>query len=280
MNRTLLLLLVSAWGLPSVFSTAAPAATLLPPSFQDATTINLHGRRISSSPNAIVPRWGLMPGVTSVNKPVLLLEKTSCTPSRGTILLFPGGGYRALAIKHEGELVADFLKKQGYDVAVLEYSIGSRPSVRKKALHDAVRAWKLLRSRGSQWGLCPPIGVMGFSAGGHLAARLAHTLDVKDGPSMLALIYPAYLEEHAGPQGIDPSVTPPQVSKARVLIVIGAKDKPGWIKGASSYAETCRRQGQSVTYHLLPGAGHGFGMKPGRTGSASDWEKFLGAFLK
>ena len=95
--------------------------------------VDLKGRQLWESPNPIVPRWGLMPGIIQVSQPVLILRKTSLGNSRGTILLFPGGGYHALAIRHEGELVSDFLNKQGYDVAILEYSIGSSLAIRDKA---------------------------------------------------------------------------------------------------------------------------------------------------
>lgn len=243
--------------------------------------MDLHGKILESSPNPVVPRWGLMPGVTSVKRPILLLRKTSWSKSRGTILVLPGGGYHALAVMHEGLLVTEFLNNQGFDAAILEYSIGAKPSVRNRALRDAHTAWRLLRDRGHEWGLAKPtVGVMGFSAGGHLAARLVHESRPGQWPPMVMLIYPAYLEEHAGPQGIDPGVAPPKDCKSRVFVLIGNQDKPQWVIGAKAYAEACKQNGQWVDFHLLPGAGHGFGMKPDRTGSASQWERLLAKFLK
>jgi acetyl esterase/lipase len=123
------------------------------------------------------------------------------------------------------------------------------------------------------------LGIMGFSAGGHLAARLTHVLGRNHGPDFLVMVYPAYLDEHAGPAGLDPAVAPPKDSKARLFVLFGDKDKPNWIRGASAYADACRQDGQAVEFHLLSGAGHGFGMKPGRTGSASVWERLLKNFL-
>jgi acetyl esterase/lipase len=242
--------------------------------------MDLSGKKLPESPNPIVPRWGMMPGIIRVDHPVLLLRKAATPRPKGTILVLPGGGYSALAVRHEGELVADFLNRQGFDAAILEYSIGHSPKIRMQALGDARKAWKLLGGTPVRAGLsAPPVGVMGFSAGGHLATRLVHSLGKNRSPQMLILIYPAYLEEHAGSRGLDPSVIPPNNTKSRLFVLIGEKDKPNWIRGASAYAEAWRHQGLAVDFHLLPGAGHGFGMKPERTGSASRWERLLSKFL-
>lgn len=243
--------------------------------------IDLSGKKLPESPNPIVPRWGMMPGITRVDHSVMLLSKTADPHSKGTILLFPGGGYSALAIKHEGELVADFLNRKGFDVAILEYSIGRSPRIRGRALADARKAWKLLCGPVASSGLsAPPVGVMGFSAGGHLAARLIHSLGKKRSPEILILVYPAYLEEHAGSLGIDPAVVPRNSTRSRLFVLIGDEDKPDWIRGASAYAEAWRHEGGGADFHLLRGAGHGFGLKPGRAGTASDWELLLASFLK
>ena len=251
------------------------------PALRAEGIVDLKGRQLQESPNLIVPRWGLMPGIIKVSQPVLILRKTSSSHPCGTILLFPGGGYHALAIRHEGELVSDFLNKQGYDVAILEYSIGSSLAVRDKALKDARKAWNLLRKHGKELGLqTKPLGIMGFSAGGHLATRLTHILGRNHQPDFLALIYPAYLDEHAGPKGFDLAVTPPSDSQTKVFVLIGDQDKPQWINGSKAYALACRKNGQEVKFYLLPKTGHGFGMKPDRTGPSSRWEGDLKYFLQ
>lgn len=222
-----------------------------------------------------------MPGIVKVSEPVLVLRKTASVQSRGTVLLLPGGGYHALAISHEGELVSDFLNKQGYDVAILEYSIGSSLAVRNKALKDTRKAWNLLIKHGEELGLqTKPLGIMGFSAGGHLAMRLVHSLDGNHAPDFLILIYPAYLDEHAGSNGFDPVVTPPSGARTKVFVLIGDQDKPQWITSAKAYAQAGREKGQQVKFYLLPKSGHGFGMKPDRKGASSRWERFLQDFLK
>ena len=253
----------------------------LSPALRAEKIVDLNGKQLQESPNPTVPRWGLMPGIIKVSRPVLILKKTSSSHPHGTILLCPGGGYHALAIRHEGELVADFLNKQEYDVATLEYSIGSSGTVRNKALKDALKAWNLLIKHGEELGLqTKPLGIMGFSAGGHLVARLTHILGRNHPPDFLALIYPAYLDEHAGFGGFDPAVSPPSRARTKVFVLIGDQDKTQWISGAKAYAESCRNNGQEVKFCLLPKTGHGFGMKPDRKGPSSRWESDLKHFLQ
>lgn len=253
----------------------------LSPALRAERIVDLNGRQLQESPNPTVPRWGLMPGIIKVSRPVLILKKTSSSHPRGTILLCPGGGYHALAIRHEGELVADFLNKQEYDVAILEYSIGSSRAFRDKALKDARKAWNLLIKHGEEWGLqTKPLGIMGFSAGGHLAIRLTHILGRNHPPDFLALIYPAYLDEHTGPGGVDAALTPPSGVRTKVFVLIGDQDKPQWINGAKAYTEACLKNGQEVKFYLLPKTGHGFGMKPDRKGPSARWESNLKHFLQ
>ena len=244
-----------------------------------ATVIDLQGRPLAESPNAVVPRYGLMKGITAVKEPVLELRRTKVSPSRGTILLFPGGAYRALAFEHEGDLVARFLNSRGYDVAILEYSIGEGSGVRARALADAEAAVRLLAASSAKLGLNPTLSVMGFSAGGHLASRLLHELGPRAPFTNVILIYPAYLEDSPAGRGINSEVTPPSGFSGRIFVLVGDQDRPEWIGGSRAYADAVRGMGVAVDFHLLPGAGHGFGMKPDLKGSAAGWPDLLGEFL-
>ena len=244
-----------------------------------ASVIDLRCRPLVESPNAVVPRYGLMKGITEVKEPVLELRRTTVSPSRGTILLFPGGGYHALAFEHEGDLVARFLNSRGYDVAILEYSIGEGSDVRARALADAKAAVRLLADSSAKLGLNPKLSVMGFSAGGHLAARLLHELGPKAPLSRIILIYPAYLEDSPEGKGIHAGVTPPAGFAGKAFVLIGGQDHPEWVGSAGAYAEAFRKDCGPAEFHLLPGTGHGFGMKPGLTGPAATWPDHLGEFL-
>ena len=245
-----------------------------------ATRIDLDGKPLQSAPNATVPRDGHFPAITEVMTPNLQIFRTTIKPSMGTILLFPGGGYHVLAIEHEGLNVAKVLNAAGYDVALLEYSINS-PDARSKALADAKKAVNLIVQKGSELGInSSSLGVMGFSAGGHLASCLVHEVGSGVHFSEVILIYPAYLDEHSGPDGFDPAVSPPKQSPTKVFMLIGDQDKPQWISGAKACAEACRKNGQQVLFYLLPKTGHGFGMNPDRRGASSHWEGYLKLFLE
>lgn len=244
-------------------------------------TIDLDGRPLSESPNAVVPRYGLMKGITDVKQPVLELRRSKSSPSRGTILLFPGGGYHALAFEHEGELVAQFLNEQGYDVAILEYSIGEGEGIRAKALEDARKAVRLLKDDARSLGLdASSLSVMGFSAGGHLAARLLHELGSGAPFDRVILIYPAYLEDSPSGKGIAPDVAPPSGFSGRFFVLIGDHDRPEWVGGARAYGDVAESRGAQVTWHLLPDTGHGFGMKSDLKGASAGWSVLLGEFLE
>lgn len=260
-------------------ATPIPLSASLSPS-QTALTVDLQGRPLAESPNAIVPRYGLMKGITEVKEPVLELRRTTVSPSRGTILLFPGGAYHALAFEHEGELVARFLNDRGYDVAILEYSIGQGPEIRTKALKDARRAVEVLKGEASSLGVNgSSLSVMGFSAGGHLAARLLHELGPSAPFDRVILIYPAYLEDSPAGQGIAPEVMPPAGFAGRFFLLIGDQDHPEWVGSARAYSKEAESHGASVSWHLLPGTGHGFGMKPDLKGASAEWPAQLGEFL-
>lgn len=215
--------------------------------------------------------------IKRVEAPALHLLRTQAAEPRGTVLVFPGGGYQILAVDHEGARTAAFLNQQGFDAAVLEYHIG--PGARGPALADALAAWRLLRARAGEWGLHDRrLGVIGYSAGGHLAARLAAALPAAEQPDDLMLIYPAYLDERAQ-DAKDPALVPPPQTKARLFTLIAANDRAPWVEGAKAYADAWRGAHGRMDWQLLPDGGHGFGMKAELPGSAKEWPGKLAAFL-
>ena len=101
------------------------------------------------------------------------------------------------------------LNAQGFDVAILEYTIAAGPAMRDRALADALAAWRLLKAKRPALGLHGGrFGVMGYSAGGHLAARLTAYLADSEQPDDVMLIYPAYLKRRL-PGTRVPLVRPP-----------------------------------------------------------------------
>ena len=247
----------------------------------NAERIDLDGRPLSMVPNPTLPREGKPPAILNVSLPNLQLHRTTLSPAKGTILLFPGGGYRGLAIVHEGLNVADFLNSLGYDVAILEYSIGKDDvTVRPQALSDATKALDLVCLHAKEYGLsAASLGVMGFSAGGHLATRLVHEKGKDVLFSDIILVYPAYLD---APGGLKAEITIPRSisPSSRIFVLIGDKDLPERVTSSQVYAEAAKAAGLEAELHLLPGVPHAFGLQPGQRGVVGSWPALLEAFLK
>lgn len=214
-----------------------------------------------------------------VRQPLLQLFPASRQPAKGTVLLFPGGSYGVLAVRSEGSMTAAFLNKLGYDVAMLEYRIAAGPDTRDLALADALAAWRLLRHKAGQLGLhTNTLSIMGYSAGGHLAARTLQQLPLAEQPANLMLIYPAYLQE-TRPGSVYPAVLPPPVLRSRLFTLIAADDNREWVNSCIQYGKVWKGYDGKGEYVLLPDGGHGFGMEKQRPGAAAKWPSLLQSFL-
>jgi len=211
--------------------------------------------------------------VTRVETPQLLLFPSAKKPSLGTVLVNPGGGYSKLAVGHEGTPVAKLLNDAGWDAAVLLYHVSAGPSTRELAIADAKQALELIRKRGAEFGLeTKKTGAMGFSAGGHLTARLAHETAAAKPLDFMILVYPAYLEK-AG-KLLD-EVVPPDIS---IFVYVAADDS---YKSSSIALDAyCREKNIKCEYHLAASGGHGFGLKSTLPKDVQDWPDKLRSFLK
>src|SRR5580658_745964 len=199
-----------------------------------------------------------------------------------SVIVVPGGGHRELWMDHEGYRVAGYLADHGIAAFVLKYRLarekGSTYTVEGESLSDVQRAIRLVRSRAADWRLDPArVGVMGFSAGGELAALAGTRYD--DGaagssdpvakqssrPSFQALLYPAI------PRGLNFSPQTP-----RAFLLGGAQDQPAISQGLAGLYLAMRRAGVRAELHIYDGVGHGFGLRAENTGPAAAWpQRFL-----
>jgi len=199
-----------------------------------------------------------------------------------SVIVVPGGGHRELWMDHEGYRVAGYLADHGIAAFVLKYRLarekGSTYTVEGESLSDVQRAIRLVRSRAADWRLDPArVGVMGFSAGGELAALAGTRYD--DGaagssdpvakqssrPSFQALLYPAI------PRGLNFSPQTP-----RAFLLGGAQDQPAISQGLAELYLAMRRAGVRAELHIYDGVGHGFGLRAENTGPAAAWpQRFL-----
>jgi endo-1,4-beta-xylanase len=199
-----------------------------------------------------------------------------------SVIVVPGGGHRELWMDHEGYRVADYLAHHGIAAFVLKYRLaretGSTYTVEGESLADVQRAIRVVRSRAADWRLDPArVGVMGFSAGGELAALAGTRYD--DGaagssdpvakqssrPSFQALLYPAI------PTGLTYSPQTP-----RAFLLGGAQDQPAISQRLAELYLAMRRGGAQAELHIYDGVGHGFGLRAENAGPVAAWpQRFL-----
>jgi acetyl esterase/lipase len=157
---------------------AAPAlaAAQLPTPYKPTAVDTAHGDRPvvllypDGAPGAV--------GAEAVDKPKLTLYPApAATASGAAVVVCPGGGYGVVAADHEGKLVAEWLNSFGVSAYVLQYRLG--PRYRHPApLQDAQRAIRMVRARAAEWTIDPTrVGILGFSAGGHLSSTAATHFD-------------------------------------------------------------------------------------------------------
>ena len=113
---------------------------------------------------------------------------------------------------------------------------------------------------------------MGFSAGAHLTARLAHETGSDAVPDFLVLVYPAYLEKDGR---LLEEVVPPDVP---MFVYVAKNDQ--WYPSSLAYAEYCREHGMGCSFHQAGSGGHGFGVKTPLPEGVGDWTEKLECFLK
>jgi len=220
--------------------------------------------------------------VSGIHHPSITAYLPAKDKSTGAaIVIAPGGGHRELWMDHEGYNVAKWLSDHGVAAFVLKYRLAREPgstyTVEGSALPDIKRAIRLVRSRALQWGLDPErIGVMGFSAGGELAALAATRVDAgtaaatdpveheSSKPAFQALLYPAV------PHDMNLSKeTPP------AFLACGEDDRQDIAQGLPELYLALKRAGVSTELHVYAGVGHGFGVRESNGPPVSGWTQLF-----
>lgn len=188
--------------------------------------------------------------ITKIESPVLHFLRSKSKENKGTVLLFPGGEYKALNIRQQGEKVAQSLNTERYDVAILEYRIGSIDS-RNLALTDALQAIRKLKTDAKIFGLHNgQLAVLGIGSGGHLAARAVQRLSEMEQPDKLILISPAYLDETLKGT-VYWAVIPPVQPKAQLLVTFAANENKELARCGQEYAKTWKGYDGQATFSLV-----------------------------
>ncbi len=229
--------------------------------------------------------------ITNVTDPMITVFKPE-NPNGTAVLVCPGGGYGILAYQHEGTMVCDFLNKHGVTGILLKYRVPKRDpnDPGREALQDAQRAMGIIRHHAAEWGLKPNrIGILGFSAGGHLTVMTSlhandrtyttdSALDVEDAtPNFAIPVYPAYLVSKDEPTKLLPGFE--ITSKAPPMCFIHANDDPWPASGSALLYLEYKKLNLPCELHIYAKGGHGFGMKK-RGGPVDGWPDRVAEWMK
>ena len=240
---------------------------------------------------------------TYVSRPTMTIYQPRGGNARPAIVVLPGGGYAAVAMDLEGTEICDWITKQGMTCIVLKYRVPQAwrhgdahveeaPKV-QLPLQDAQRAMGLLRHRASSYGIDPEkIGVMGFSAGGHLAAAVSNAekrtyepVDDADRessrPDFAILLYPGHLWDETSPRTsleLSPWVeisahAPP------TLLIHAMNDPTDDVRHSMAYGQALHDAGVPVDMRFYAKGGHAFGIRPTDAPITTEWPELVVTWL-
>ncbi len=224
--------------------------------------------------------------VTNVHNPTITPFLPEAARRTGVaVLIVPGGGHSKLCLGHEGYALARWFQGRGIAAVVLKYRLArekdSAYTIQEHAMADMRRAIRTVRSQAQTWGIAPDrIGVIGFSAGGELAAFSAMQSDlgnptaadgverVSSRPDFQVLIYPGTSGLFTVEKGMPP-----------LFIACGYGDRQDISEGMASLYLKYKQAGVKAELHVYSNAGHGFGYRPGTTSGAGAWPLRLEEWL-
>ena len=221
-------------------------------------------------------------GIGKVSKPTMTVYSPTGKNTGAAVVVFPGGGYWVLAIDLEGTEVCDWLTSRGITCILLKYRVpGEHLSPRSgayprspMALEDAQRTIRLVRSHAAEWGIDPhKVGVLGFSAGGHLvgavstnfAKQIYQPVDAADKescrPDFGVALYPGHMQENTTKDlQLNPYV--PVTSRTPPQFILQAEDDPvDPVENSLVYFEALRKAKVPAEMHLYAHGGHAFGLR-------------------
>lgn len=254
---------------------ASPSSLPVWPTTAPGEKGNIGEERDMTKPNENLVAGKRVMRLGNVSQPTLTLYRPKKSKDTGTtVLVCPGGGYHILALDLEGTEVCEWLNSIGVTGALLKYRVPRREGLEKHTapLQDAQRAMGLLRQRAPELGIDPKrIGVLGFSAGGHLAASLSTsgdtrtypTLDAADAlpcrPDFTILVYPGYLTVADQGDRVAPDLNPSANTPPTFLVM--SQDDPVRVQNVLGYASALQAVKVPFELHVYPKGGHGYGLR-------------------
>jgi acetyl esterase/lipase len=245
--------------------------------------------------------------ISNVSVPTLTAYLPAKEKATGAaVMICPGGGYGILAASHEGSDVARWFNELGVAAFVLKYRLPN-PAImtnqQEVPLMDAMQGMVLIHQNAARYGINPTkIGVMGFSAGGHLASTLAThyhrgtQANEQAKPNFAILMYPVVTfgeKAHGGSRdkllgklNTSPEMIAYYSNELQVtaqtppsFLVHAEDDKAVPVENSIDYYLACLKNGVPAEMHLYPQGGHGFGLRTAKFGSLNTWPESCKAWL-
>lgn len=248
----------------------------------------------------------------NVSNPTIKIFSPNKENSGVAVIVFPGGGYTKLAVELEGSEICEWLASIGVTGILLKYRVPhsdphyykdcfcEKDPIKPLALQDAQRAMRLIRTQAKQWNIEPnKIGVMGFSAGGHLVADistnyrkraypLTDEMDKTDcRPNFGIVMFPGHLTNHSNhPYKLNNKI-PVDSNTAPTFILQAGNDPIDPIENSLVYYIALQKAKVHAEYHIYAEGGHAFGLN--RTAldnpnwnklPIADWENLIERWLK
>jgi acetyl esterase/lipase len=264
-----------------------------------------------AKPESVGPGEGRAwwPRANDVSRPTMTVYAPKSPNTGMAVVVFPGGGYKFLAMDLEGTEICDWLTSRGITCVLLKYRVPSSgptwengrryyPKV-QTALQDAQRTLGLVRLHAAQWKVDPhKVGVIGFSAGGHLVAALSThfaqrtypAVDAADKescrPDFAIAIYPGHLWAHEDEDratrdethlDLRPDIRVTAQTPPTFLLQAGNDDVDG-VEQSLAYYIALQKAGVPVEMHLYAQGGHAFGLRPGKLPIAR-WPRLVETWL-
>jgi acetyl esterase/lipase len=242
--------------------------------------------------------------VSNVSRPTMTVYRPVGANTGAAVVVFPGGGYQILAIDLEGTEACDWLTSKGITCVLLKYRVPNsgptwnqfcgcdRITKLSRPLEDAQRTIGLVRLHAAEWGVDPrKIGVLGFSAGGHMVAAVSTHFDrrvyaavdeadkLSSRPDFAVAIYPGHLSVARNTIALNPDIgtritpqTPP------TFLLQNEDDHVDRVEDALSYYFALKKAGVPVELHTYAQGGHAFGLRRTKF-AATTWPELVETWL-
>jgi acetyl esterase/lipase len=257
------------------------------------------GTPTTKEPESVVNRpdlndkRGPITRITNVTNPTLTVYRPVAHNSGTAIMVFPGGAYRWLAMDIEGSEVCAFFNRAGLTCIVVKYRVPQRDqhSRYEQPLQDAQRALGIVRLHAKEWNINPDrVGVIGFSAGGQLAAVLSNNfqkrtygaVDEADQqscrPNFAVVLYPGYLTSGKNDGSVAAEVTP--TADTPPTFLFQTEDDFAHVENSLFYYEALKNAKVPAEMHIYPEGGHGYGLRPNINPVTGIWPNLVIEWLK